>query len=79
MPSDRGFTETITAQPDFFSWRAPGPIHSKPHEQPASVLAALGQDFENLSGDQVTVQADGSKRFVAKAEFTWHEPRCVAT
>jgi hypothetical protein len=30
----------------------------------------------NASGDQVVVRADGSMRLVAKAEFTWPEPRC---
>lgn len=76
MSSDRGFTETITAQSDFVRLRVAGPIDSKPPEQPASVLAVLGQHFENLSGDQVVGQPDGSKRLVAKAEFTWPEPRC---
>jgi hypothetical protein len=74
--SDRSFTETITAQPDFLPFSVPGPIDPKPPEQPASVLAVLGQDFENLSGDQAMVQGDGSKRLVAKAQFTWPEPRC---
>jgi hypothetical protein len=76
--SSSGFTVTITAKPDFLPWVVigPGPGNTNPPQQPASVLAILGQHFENLSGDQVVTQPDGSKWLVATADFTWPSPRC---
>jgi hypothetical protein len=71
------FSVTITARPDFLPWVVPGPgPGSKPPQQPASVLSILGQHFENLSGEQVVDQPDGSRWLVAKADFPWPGPRC---
>ena len=77
-----GFTETITARPDIESIGILGPAIGpggdtwQPPEQPEAVLRILGQHFENLSGDQVVEQPDGSKQLVAKGGFTWPQPRC---
>jgi hypothetical protein len=77
--SSSGFSVTITAKPDFLPWVVSGPLSGSPPpppQQPASVLAILGQRFENLSGDQVVAQPDGSKWLVAAADFAWPSPRC---
>jgi hypothetical protein len=44
-------------------------------QQPDSVLAVLGQQFENLSGDQVAQTQDG-KQLVATVDYPWPAPRC---
>jgi hypothetical protein len=76
-PSGAAFDVTITTRPDFGPWVIPGPVQaSKPPQQPESVLRILGQRFQNLSGDQVRVQDDGSKWLVSKGTVPWPEPRC---
>ncbi|HEY3211781.1 MAG TPA: hypothetical protein VGL16_01050 [Actinomycetota bacterium] len=71
------FDVTITARPSFEPWIVPGPGPSpKAPEQPDSVIDILGRDFDNLSGDQVQEQKDGSKWLVAKGTVPWPQPRC---
>src|SRR5438046_2992886 len=52
--------------------RSPAP----PPSQPAAVLAALGEGFERLSGDQVVTSEDGWRELVATARYSWPEPQC---
>jgi hypothetical protein len=54
----------------------PGPGNASPPKQPQSVSDVLGPHFENLTGDQVIEQTDGSKWLVAKARYQWPEPQC---
>ncbi len=79
-PSGTIFDATITARPSFEPWIVPGPMTAdeepKAPEQPPSVLQTLGHDFQDLSGDQVQVQEDGSKWLVATGVVPWPEPRC---
>lgn len=71
------FDVTITARPSFEPWIVPGPGPSqKAPQQPDSVIDILGRDFDNLSGDQVQEQKDGSKWLVAKGTVPWPQPRC---
>lgn len=76
-PKGAAFDVTITTKPDFGPWVIPGPAQaSKPPQQPESVLRILGQRFENLSGDQVREQDDGSKWLVSEGVVPWPQPRC---
>jgi hypothetical protein len=75
-PRATSFEVTITAKPDFEPWGVLGPGPSDPPEQPDSVLNALGQRFEHLSGDQVQAQDDGSRWLVSEGTVPWPEPRC---
>jgi hypothetical protein len=70
------FDVTITARPSFEPWIVPGLPDPKAPQQPDSVIQLLGQDFDNLSGDQVQEQKDGSKWLVAKGTVPWPQPRC---
>jgi hypothetical protein len=73
-----GFDVEITARPDTGSLIFPGPMtgSSSAPKQPPSVLEVLGPNFENLTGDQVVDQGDGSKWLVAKARYQWPQPQC---
>jgi hypothetical protein len=73
-----GFDVEITARPDTGSLIFPGlsASTSSAPTQPPSVLDVLGPNFENLTGDQVVGQEDGSKWLVAKARYLWPEPQC---
>ena len=78
-PSGTSFEATLTAKPDFEPWMIPGGMTEdaqKAPEQPPDVLAALGQGFANLTGDQVQEQPDGSKWLVATGTVMWPRPRC---
>lgn len=75
-PEGTSFDVTITAKPDFEPWVVPGPGPSDPPRQPDSVLGALGQRFEHLSGEQVQAQDDGSLWLVSEGSVPWPEPRC---
>jgi hypothetical protein len=71
------FDVTITAKPSFEPWIIPGPGPSpKAPQQPDPVVDVLGRDFDNLSGDQIQTQGDGSKWLVAKGTVPWPQPRC---
>lgn len=73
-----GLTVTLTALPEF-NFIPMGPLGDndyEPPKQPQSVLDVLGQDFENLTGDQVVENKDGTKSLVATASFEWPEPQC---
>jgi len=78
QPSGRTFDVTITAKPDFEPWILPGAMGEDPEppQQPDSVLRILGADFENLTGDRVQVQDDGSKWLVSSGTVPWPQPRC---
>jgi hypothetical protein len=71
-----GFTVEITARPDTSSLIFPGLGSPPAQAQPPSVLDVLGPHFENLTGDQVVEQNDGSKWLVGKAHYQWPEPQC---
>jgi hypothetical protein len=77
-PNGTTFDVTITAKPDFEPWILPGAIGGDPEppQQPDSVLRVLGSGFENLSGDQVRGQDDGSKWLVSSGNVPWPQPRC---
>lgn len=77
-PNGTTFDVTVTAKPDFEPWVVPGPAGGDdgPPQQPDSVLDILGADFENLSGDQVQEQDDGSKWLVSTGTVPWPHPRC---
>jgi hypothetical protein len=76
-PDGTSFDVTITAKPDFEPWVVPGPAtDTSPPQQPESVLRILGSGFENLSGDQVQLQDDGSKWLVSTGTVPWPQPRC---
>jgi hypothetical protein len=67
-----GFAVTVTASAKpVGNWSG-----NPPPQQPDSVVRILGTDFENLTGDQVVVNHDGSKSLVATATYTWPEPQC---
>jgi hypothetical protein len=70
------FDVTITARPSFEPWIVPGLPDPKAPQQPDSVIQLLGRDFDNLSGDQVQEQKDGSNWLVAKGTVPWPQPRC---
>jgi hypothetical protein len=77
QPREPTFDVTITTRPDFEPWVLPGAAPtSQPPQQPDSVIRVLGQRFENLSGDQVQEQDDGSNWLVAEGTIPWPEPRC---
>jgi hypothetical protein len=71
-----GFDVEITVRPDTDRLVFPGPGQAGPPRQPQSVLDVLGPHFENLTGDQVVGQSDGSKWLVAKDRYQWPEPQC---
>jgi hypothetical protein len=67
-----GFAVTVTASAKpVGNWSG-----NPPPQQPDSVVQILGPDFENLTGDQVVVNHDGSKSLVATATYTWPQPQC---
>jgi hypothetical protein len=76
------FDVTITAKPSFEPWIVPGGgvtadgEEPQAPQQPPDVLAELGPGFENLTGDQVQQQPDGSKWLVATGRILWPQPRC---
>lgn len=51
---------------------------TSPPEQPDSVVAVLGNHFEQLSGDQV-VTTDQGNELVARATYPWPEPQCAGS
>jgi len=72
-----GFTVKITASPVVPPLeRLSGPVSVPPPTQPASVLAVLGSDFANLTGDQVRTVGD-HKELVAAHTYDWPEGACV--
>ncbi len=76
-----GLSVTITAGLDIGQGVRPGPMIPgdggwEPPHQPDSVLRILGDHFQNLSGDQVVDEPDGSKQLVATARYAWPEPQC---
>ena len=68
-------TVTVSAKP-VGAISVPAGSDYTPPQQPDSVIRILGPDFENLTGDQVVVNHDGSKSLVATATYTWPEPQC---
>jgi hypothetical protein len=71
-----GFDVEITARPDTGDLKFIGPGTNGPPEQPPSVIDVLGPHFENLTGDQVVVQQDGSKWLVSNGHYRWPQPEC---
>jgi len=71
-----GTTITITADADIGQHVLGVPVGGQPPRQPDSVLAILGDGFENLTGDQV-VEVGGNKGLVASASYAWPEPLCL--
>jgi WD40-like Beta Propeller Repeat len=70
---DRHIEDHIIGTPVTLNGNSPSPDAST--QQPASVVAILGNDFENLSGDQVTTGPDGN-RLTATVDYPWPTPRC---
>jgi hypothetical protein len=84
-PQSDGFSVSVVVVPVFGSSTygaigrgspdCPGGCAEQP--QPSSVLAVLGERFENLTGDQVTTLEDGTAALVATSEhFDWPEDTC---
>jgi hypothetical protein len=71
-----GLIVTLTASPQVHVWGVPFGSDYEPPRQPQSVIDVLGKDFENLSGDQVVKNDDGTRSLVATASFEWPEPQC---
>jgi hypothetical protein len=72
----QGMSITITVDPDIGRHLISVPLGGEPPEQPDSVLAILGSNFENLTGDQVVDQGDG-KVLVATADYAWPQSLCL--
>ena len=74
-----GFEFTIVVRPVFDNLMMSGPMGASPRPPPAqpdSVLAVLGEHFERLTGDQVVVADDGTRRLEASARFRYPQPEC---
>jgi hypothetical protein len=75
MPSTPALVITITVDSDTGQHVVGVPFGGTPPEQPESVLAILGDRFQNLTGDQV-VQTAGGNRLVAAATYPWPVAQC---
>jgi hypothetical protein len=73
-----GFTIELRVRPVFDDFPIFGPPRADrtPPAQPDSVLAVLGTHFEKLVGDQVVVDADGTRQLVADHRYEYPEPQC---
>jgi len=76
-----GFDVSIEVRPDVtdMAISVPSGTSYEQPTQPDSVLAILGEHFENLTGDQVTDLPNGGKELVATASYAWPEPQCGGT
>lgn len=78
-----GFELTVTIRPVFDNVPlegpppAPGQSPRGPPSQPDSVLAILGQRFENLNGDQVTKDGEVNQIVVTRS-YDWPPDSCAA-
>jgi hypothetical protein len=68
-----GFKVEVTARPVPLQ---PIGLGGRTAKQPQSVLDVLGQHFENLTGDEVVEQKDGSRWLVGRTRYKWPTPQC---